>query len=83
KEESGFKLISFSSGQSDGKPSNILTLWQQRDIGPPVPIRLEIIESDLTPIQQEERLNSAVRRTVCYGTLYVDGKLENVVGYRS
>ncbi len=83
KEESGFKLISFSSGQSDGEPSNLLTLWQQRDIEPPVPIRLEIIESDLTPIQQEERLNSAVRRTVCYGTLYVEGKLENVVGYRS
>jgi hypothetical protein len=83
KEESGFKLISFSTGQSNGKPSNLLTLWQQNDIEPPVPIRLEIIESALTPIQQEERLNNAVRRTVCYGTLYVDGKLKNVVGHRS
>jgi hypothetical protein len=83
KEESGFKLISFSTGKSNGEPSNLLTLWQQHDIEPPVPIRLEIIETSLTPIQQEERLNSAVRRTVCYGTLYVEGKLENVAGYRS
>jgi hypothetical protein len=83
KEESGFKLISFSTGQSNGKPSNLLALWQKHDIEPPVPIRLEIIESALSPIQQEECLNSAVRRTICYGTLYVDGKLENVVGHRS
>jgi hypothetical protein len=83
KEESGFKFISFSSGQSNGKPSNVLTLWQQHDIEPPVPIRLEIIDSSLTPIQQEEQLNRSVRRTVCYGTLFVDGKLENVVGHRS
>jgi hypothetical protein len=79
-EERGFTLLSFGAGRVEGTRGN-LVLFDQTP-APATPITLRIVAGGLDANEQEEELNEIGAPIVAYGSLYVGGKLTNVVAHR-
>ena len=80
-EELAFRLISISIGRESGNKGNLVT-FSDEDVGGLKPIKLKIISSDQNRIDQEAQLNEPGQVLVCYGSLYVQGKQQNIAAFR-
>jgi hypothetical protein len=83
-EAQGYRLLSLAAGLMEGRRANIVTFAQDPAAaeGPGTPLILEVIEAGLPRDGQQERLHVPAREIVCYGTLYVGGRAQNVVAHR-
>ena len=79
-EELKFELVSLAAGRANDADANLVSLRSVETA--PAPIHLMVVEGDLTQAQQEAKLNTQAPGLVCYGTLLVEGKQENVAAHR-
>lgn len=80
-EQLGFRLLSIATGLVGGQRANLVTFAQDGGSNPS-PVSLAVIGSSLTKDRQEAALNTSGKSVVCYGSLYVQGRPQNVAAYR-
>lgn len=80
-ESRGYTLISLSAGKVGGQRAN-LVLFDQTPPPPDAPVSLQRIGDGVTKENQEAQLNGLGATIIGYGSVYVDGRLTNVVAYR-
>jgi hypothetical protein len=76
-----FRLVLISIGHESGNKANLVA-FSDDIVGNANPIQLEVIDGGLDQAAQEALLNQAGRVLVCYSSLYVGGKPQNVAAYR-
>jgi hypothetical protein len=80
-ETRGYTLISLSAGRVGGQRGNLLLL-DQTPAPAGAPVTLRSVGDGVAREQQEALLNGLGATIIGFGSVYVGGRLTNVVAYR-